>query len=218
MKEVIFFIYLGSILFSAGMAFVYRKYLRSRQLFIFVPYLFLVFIQEICVYFYLRQSPTASTGIIYNIYRPITVLVFTILYYRIPFNAPNRKLIIWLLAAYFAGVIITYSFIHSIFILNSYLSLAGGFVITCCGIFFLFNYFNLDNPAEEKHWLPVILITIGVVTFYPVINISNAFHKHLLAYQATVFGLKLYQLIPQVMSIFMYGCFARAFYLCKKKN
>jgi hypothetical protein len=177
-----------------------------------------VFIQELFVYIYLKEYPKGSTGIIYNLYRPVTVLVFSILYYRIHFNASVRKLILWLVAIYFAGIIVTYSFIQSIFILNNYLSLAGGFVITCCGIFFLFNYFNLDNPAEERYWQPVILVTIGVVAFYPVINISNAFHKHLLAYDATLFGLKLYHLIPQLMSIFMYGCFARAFYLCRKKN
>ena len=123
-----------------------------------------------------------------------------------------------LLTIYLAFTLITYIFIQSIYTLNSYLTIVGGLSITCYGIFFLFYYFNLDNASAEKHWQPMILITIGVVTFYPVINISNAFHKYLLAYEATLFGLKLYQLIPQLMSIFMYGCFARAFYLCRNKN
>src|SRR5690606_8798004 len=103
-------------------------------------------------------------------------------------------------------------------IFNNYISLCTGFMITLCGLLFLFNYFKLDNPAEEKKWLPVIWITIGLVVFFPVVNISFALYKHLLAYQATIFGQKLYRLIPQLMSIFMYTCFARAFYLCQKKN
>jgi hypothetical protein len=218
MKTIVYSLYLSSLLFSAVMSFIHRKSLGSRLLSILIPYLFFVFVQELFIFFYLRQFPTASTGIFYNLYHPIYVLVFAILYYRIPFNAPARKFIALLVVVYLLLTVVTLVFIQSIFMLNGYLSLAAGFVVTCCGIFFLFNYFNLDNLAEEKHWRPVVVITIGVVTFYPVINISWVFHLHLLSNSATFFGFKLYQLIPQLMSIFMYGCFAYAFYLCKKKN
>ena len=218
MKTFILFFYLSSILFSAIMAFIYRKGLKRRNLFILLPYLFLVAIQEIGVYFYIRQSPTASTGIIYNIYRPITVLVFSALYYRIPFKPQMKKIILVLLSIYLIFAAVTFTFLQSIFTFSNYAGTVGGLIITCYGIFFLFFYFDLDNTTQEKQWQPMILITIGLVTFYPVINISNAFHKHLLAYEATLFGMRLYNLIPQLMSIFMYGCFARAFYLCRNKN
>jgi hypothetical protein len=66
--------------------------------------------------------------------------------------------------------------------------------------------------------MPHIWITIGVATFYPVISISLSFQKYLSANDATLFGLKVYQAIPQVMSIFMYSCFSYAFYLCQKKK
>jgi hypothetical protein len=66
--------------------------------------------------------------------------------------------------------------------------------------------------------LPVIWITIGIVVFYPVVNISFAFYTHLVSYRSDFLGIKLYKVIPQLMSIFMYSCFNYAFYLCKKKN
>jgi hypothetical protein len=218
MKTFVFFIYLASLLLSVLMAFVHQKTLRSRFLFILVPFLFYVFIQELGIYFYLQNRPSASTGIFYNIYTPVYVLVFSLIYYRIPFNAPSRKLISWLVIIHFLITLITHAFIKSIFVLNGYLSLSAGLVVTCCGIFFLSNYFNLDNHVEEKHWRPVLWITIGVVTFYPVVNIAWAFHSPLMAKSATIGGFKLYQLIPQLMSIFMYSCFTYAFYLCKKKK
>ncbi len=215
---VLYFIYLACLLSSAFAGFVYRRNLQSRQLFIFIPFLFLLFIQELSLFLYVLQFPTASTGIVYNIYNPISAIFFSVFYYRIPFNAPLRKLITWLIGIYLTVAVFTFTFIQPITIYNSYLSLAAGVVNTCCGIFFLFNYFNLDNRAQEKHWRPVIWITIGVVLFYPVVNISFAFYKHLLAYRADIFGVKLYKVIPQLMSIFMYGLSLYAFYLCKKKN
>jgi hypothetical protein len=64
----------------------------------------------------------------------------------------------------------------------------------------------------------VLWVVVGIVTFYPVVNIAFSFHKYLVAYEATLWGMKLYRMIPHIMSIFMYSCFTRAFYLCKKKN
>jgi len=211
-------IYLACLLTSVIVAFIYRKDLKSRQLSLFPYFLLLVFAQEISVYLYLLRHPAYSTGLIYNLYNPLNTSFFVTFYYRIPFNSSVRKLILSLLIIFLTAIVTTFCFIQSIHIYNSYLSLAGGFLITVCGILFLFNYFKLDNPGEEKKWLPVLWITIGLVTFYPVVNISFALYKYLLAYQATVFGLRLYRLIPQLMSIFMYVCFIRAFYLCSKKR
>lgn len=212
------FIYLACLLLSSILGFMYRKDLQSRQLFFLPFYLFLVFAQELFLFFYVKEHPAYSTGFIYNIYGPVNAIFFSVFFYSIPFNALARKLIAALITIYLTAVLITFGFIQSMYVYNSYLFLAGGFLITVCAILFLFNYFKLDNRAEEKKWLPVIWITIGVVVFYPVVSISFALYKYLLLYQATIFGLKLYRLIPQLMSIFMYGCFIRAFYLCKKKK
>ncbi len=215
---VLHFTYLSALFLSSLVGFTYREDLKSRLLSFFPFYLFLVFCQELFLFLYVSQHPTYSTGFIYNIYCPVNALFVALFYYHIPFNAPSRKLMAGLIVLYLATLAVTFGFIQSIRIYNNYLFLAGGFLITVCAILFLFNYFKLDNRAEEKKWLPAIWITIGVVVFYPVISISFALYKYLLIYQATIFGIKIYQLIPQLMSIFMYGCFIRAFYLCRKKK
>jgi hypothetical protein len=216
MQSFIFFTYLSCILVSVIFAFIYRDDLKRHGLFIFLPYLIFVFIQELGIYFYLLQYPDARTGIFYNIYRFITVMVFSFLFYHIPFKIQIKKIILLFFSIYLIFTFITFFFIHSIFTLNNYLGTAGGLIITSYGIFFLFFYFALDNVLLEKRWRPQILITIGLVTFYPVINIANAFDKYLLALDAKIFGIEIYNFIPQVMSIFMYSSFARAFYLCRK--
>ncbi|RYG53063.1 MAG: hypothetical protein EOO01_05350 [Chitinophagaceae bacterium] len=212
------YLYLSCLVFSAIVATWFHRELKSRQLFLFVPYLWLLSIQELTLTYCLHKNIIVTTGLIYNIYRPICTGFFVLLFYRMPINAPVRKLMAWLFSVYLAVTLVTFFFIQHINIYNSYLSLAGGFVITCCSIFFLFNYFNLDNLAEEKKTLSVIWITVGVITFYPIVNITFAFYKFLLAYDASIFGIPLYKVVPRVMSVFMYSCFSYAFYLCRKKN
>lgn len=211
-------LYLACLLTSIIVGFVYHNSLGSRGLFLFPFYLSLVLIQELSLFILLRYDSTYSTGIVYNIYNPVNAVFYSAFYYRVPFLRDARRLIGLLIVAFVLVNIFTFLFIQPIAVYNSYLSLASGFLITLCGIIFLFNYFRLDSHAEEKKWLPVIWITIGLVSFYPVVNISFALYKYLLAYQATLFGIKLYRLIPQLMSIIMYVCFTRAFYLCSKKE
>jgi hypothetical protein len=218
MKLVFFIPYLASILFCVVTAFIYRKYLHSKHLTILLPYLVLVFIQEttLGLAFYLNYY--TSNAVVYNIYRLITVLVFFWIYYKIPFMVSVRRLMLSVTITYLGIILVNYCLIESIFTPSSYLSLTRGIVITFYGVLFLFRYFYLDNIVEEKYWRPLIWITIGIVIFYPVISISINFQKYLATNSATLYGLKLYNVIPQVMSIFLYGCFSYAFYLCQKKN
>lgn len=218
MALALYLLYLGCLLLSAIMALVNIKYLKSRQLLIFIPYLFLVFIQELIVFISLTFESFGSTALIYNVYRPVSACFYAVFFYFIPSNKPVRKLIQWMLLINLVFVAVIFLFIQSIKQYNSYLSLASGFVISCCGILFLFNYFNLDSLIEEKKWRPVVWISTGLVIFYPVVNIVFAFYFHILAVQATIFDTPLHQAVPRIMSIFMYGCFTYAFYLCKKEN
>jgi hypothetical protein len=212
------YLYLASLLFSVVVAILNTNYLKSRRLVLFVPYLSLVFLQELIVLTTLDQNDKASTAIVYNIYRPVTACFFAYIYYKIPFNITFRKVIIILVTSYLTAVALVFTLIQPISTFNNYIYLAGGLLITCCAVFFLLNYFRLDNHIEEKKWLPVLWITIGIVTFYPVVNISFALYWQLQTYSKSAIGGKLYQIIPRVMSIFMYGCFAWAFYLCRKKT
>jgi hypothetical protein len=218
MNILIDFFYSVSLLFSVVMSFTCRRYLRSRKILILLPYLVYVFIQEMTLDFFYYRNSFTSNSVVYNIYRPISVIVFFWIYYNIPFMAPLRKLLIWLTVVYLTITLINYCFIESIFTTSSYLTLARGFIITCYGVLFLFRYFYLDSRTEEKYWRPLIWITTAVVIFYSVVSISLSFQKYLAAEKATLYGLQLYNVIPQVMSIFMYSCFSYAFYLCKKET
>ncbi|MET0392235.1 MAG: hypothetical protein ABW019_03800 [Chitinophagaceae bacterium] len=207
--------YSACLLLSIILAVTNRKALKSRQLFFFIPYLCLVLAQELVLAYIYTVGPT---GMIYNFYRLITTIVFTLFFYFIPVNTPSRRIIAWLLGLYLAVWAITFGLLHSVSQYNSYLSMGGGLVITASALLFLLNYFNLDNRREEKNWLPVVWVTIGMIVYFPVVNVALTLYKYIYAYQATIFDMLLYNAIPQLMSIFMYSCFTYAFYLCQKKN
>ncbi len=218
-KEILFLVYGSVLLTSAVMALLRWKDLRSRGLEWFVPYLWYVFLQEFSNhYFFSQLFPSGSNDIMYNIYRLITVLFFTGIYYRLPFMKPFRKYITGMVILYSLAFIIIFGFLQSIFTTNGYLGLARGFVISVTGLLFLFAYFHLDNRQEEKFWQPWVWITMGILLFYPVVSISQTFWRYLLAVDASVLGIRVYNLIPQLMSLVMYSFFSYAFYLCKRKN
>jgi hypothetical protein len=213
----LYLIYLICLLFSVVMAFASLRYLKDRQILSLFFYLLYVCVQEAIVFYIRTKYPTSSTAVIYNLYRPISVCFFAFFFYRIPFNASVRKLIVTMTVLFLVIAFVTFLYIQPLRLYNPYLSLASGMVITFCGIFFLFNYFNLDNRYEEEKWRPVFWITIGIAAFYPVVNISYAFYFLIKYYKAAIFGDALYASVPRIMSIFMYSCFAYAFYLCRKK-
>lgn len=208
--QIIYFI---AILVSAITALRFHDAIKLRKLGILMPFLFWVFTQEVTLFLFDTYS-NIPNAIAYHVYRVINVIVFAIIFYRIPSIAPLRKLIVGLAALYILLNVLVFSFINPIQLPNTYLSLARGMVVSCYAIFFLFSYFSLDNLAEEKYWTPLLWICIGILIFYPVISLSLAFQLQL----ASTNKVAIYRYIPQTMSIFMYGCFTYAFYLCKKKN
>jgi hypothetical protein len=218
MKQALFFTYISCLLLSAATAIIYRRYLIGRRLTIMAFYLPLLFIMEVYLAWHLHEWPDKSNDFAYNIYKPINVIVFAALYYSIPAMSRFRKLIVGITAVYLFIIIAAYAFIVPINVANTSITLARGICITFFAVFYLMSLLLLDNLAETKFWKPLTWITIGVLTFYPVVSISIGFYHYLRDYNATLFGLKLYQIVPQLMSIFMYSCFTYAFYLCKKKS
>jgi hypothetical protein len=218
MTNALNIIYLAFLLASTIVVLFYSRYLGKWGLSIMAWYLPAVMLMELYLNWllYIKGLSTAPT---YNVYRPLTVLVFGWIYYQVPFMVRFRPMMLTVTAIYLCVVIGSYIFIPSTFTKsNLYLTLARGFCVTFFAVCFLIGLLLLDKTETEIFWRPLIWVTIGVMTFYPVTSLSLGFQNQLHELDATIFGHKLYQAIPQVMSIFMYSFFAYAFYLCKKTN
>jgi hypothetical protein len=212
----LYFAYLGLLLLSAIIGIVYWESLKSRMLHLFVPLLLLSFVIEVYCYYAMRTW-NASTGWIYNLFLPAEVIFFSLFYYRLPLIKRLRGIILVMLITFCIAEITVFGILQSIQVFNTYLFLAGAFLIVSCGVLFLYEYFQLDNSSMEKHWLPVVWVTAGLVIFFSVSSITIALYRSLVSYQIKIFGIRLHQVIPQFLSILWYGCFAYAFYLCRKK-
>jgi hypothetical protein len=211
-------IYSFAILVCVTTAILNWKALKAHGLFLFIPYLLFVFIQEMTLMLYTISHPEQSNAVVYNlVYRPLTVIFYGFVYYQVPFNS-FKKAIFYLTTAYLCVVIITFAFFHSIYKFNHFLYLGSGLILSNFSIFFLLSFFKIDDPPSERKWLPMLWITIGIAIYCPVVSISFSLYNYLYQYNTTISGVKLYQLIPKTMSLFMYGCFTYAFYLCKKKT
>jgi hypothetical protein len=213
---MLYLIYLSCLFLSFLIGFINRKALQRRQLSLLVPYLLLVFVQELTIYIIRETYAKPDVVVVYNIYRPITVCMFAWVFYYLPLKRFYRKAIPWITIIYLVTTFSIFLFKSSIWTYNIQLSFAGGIALTLFGILSFFDYFNLDSATEEEKWRPVLWITAGIVIFYPIVNISFAFYKDIFAMNATIFGVYLYNAIPQILSIIMYSCFAFAFYLCRK--
>lgn len=211
----LFILYMGVLLFSAIAGAVYWRWLKSRMLHYFVPLLFFTFLLEFYCY-YAVNLWNVPTGWIYNIFVPVEVIFFAFFYYALPITKKFRTTILCLTILYFLAEVIVFGTIQPIHSLNSYLFLSGGLLVVICGILFLYQYFQLDNTTTERRWLPVVWITAGLIIFFAVSSITIALYDSLVSYQVNIFGMKLHHIIPRVLSIILYSCFARAFYLCKE--
>jgi hypothetical protein len=213
-------LYYASTLFCAILAIYYRKELAGRRIGFLVPYLVYVFLQEITLHILsltkVIPDVIPNNYIVYNLYRPLSVVIFMLVYYRTPLKDGMKKPIYWSTIIFLAFTVVNYIFFESIFGTSTYMPILRALVITFHGMIFLFYFFQLDSRKEERFWQPILWITIGLVIFYPVSSIALNLQDYLRVKSVTVFGMKLYNLIPQVMSVFMYGCFCYAFYLCRK--
>lgn len=216
MKLAVYIIFLTVILASVIAAIIYRKELKQRRVGFLLPYLAYVFVQEATLSALNALKPEFPNAIVYNLYRVLTVIVFAVFFSRVKFLERWHRLIKITTIAFVLISILDHAFLEPITKNSSILGLVRGFILIVYGILFLFEYMQIESREEEKYWRPFLWITIGIVIFYPVISIALYLQAYLLAKSATLGPFKLYQLIPQVMSMFMYSCFIYAFHLCRK--
>ena len=209
-------VYLYFILFSLVIAVYCYHGLKFSFLKWFIPFLLItLFTELVAVYYkYVLDQPN---GWLYNIYIIFQVLFSLYMYWQLKMRKPFRQVI--------AACFIIYSLLSlavygrdGVQSLNVYMFLTGGFFVVLSGIFFLFNYFSLDNAGEEINLIPFLWITIGVLSYFSVLSITISLYKYILMYKLAIGGVELYNLVPRLMSIILYSSFAYGFWLCRKKS
>jgi hypothetical protein len=210
-------LYIYAILFCLLVALANYKFLRVSALAGFLPFIFLTLLVELVAVYY-KYNLDQSNAWLYNSYLVIQVAFFTWLYYQNIENPRFRQIIRILSVLFFGGVMVTYIFLDTITSFNPAIFVIGGIIITLFAVLFLLYFFSLENIVAEDKLYPLIYVTIGIVAYFAVCSLTITLYKYLKIYNLEIAGTKLYNLVPRLLSIFMYLIFAYSFYVCRRKK
>lgn len=88
------------------------------------------------------------------------------------------------------------------------LLIAGGFYFALISMLYLCERFNSD--AADLQTEPGFWIALGVAVFFSGSSFVFSLYDYIVKENLTLFGMKLYHIVPQALSVFLYGCICRA--------
>ncbi|WP_037360816.1 hypothetical protein [Asinibacterium sp. OR53] len=200
--------------------FSYKK-LRGTWYVYAIPFLFFVLYAEAgAIYHIVAFSGTYNPRGNTHIYLWVSIIE-TIFYSRFFWEAFKSKVLkkttesmaIVIIASYLFLFFFSYVFVEPYF----YLMALNGFCFTILSCIYFYRLF-INAEEENALSLPDFWMAVGIFTFFSGIGLSFVLHKTLEHANIKLMGLYLYNIIPQVLSIILYGCFITAFILCRKRK
>lgn len=186
-----------------------------------IPFLFFVVFAEMgAVYHnYAFRSPKYPNG---NTHIYLWVSIVETLFYSYFFHqyisSKIAKKWIAVLAVLLINTYLFLFFFYAVYVETYYylMTLAGLYftLLSCIYFYKLFIYTEEENVI----YLPDFWMAAGIFVFFSGVSLSFALHKTLAHPNIRIMNMSLYNFIPQVLSIILYGCFAVTFILCRKKK
>ncbi len=186
-----------------------------------IPFLFFVLYAEMGATYhhavYTRaECPNGNTHI--YLWVSIVETIFYGRFFWLSFNSRILKKItesiaVVIIAGYLFLFFFSYIYVESVL----YLMALNGLFFTVLSCVYFYRLF-INAEEENALSLPDFWMAVGIFTFFSGIGLSFVLHKTLEQTNIRIMGLYLYNLIPQVLSIILYGCFITAFLLCGKKR
>lgn len=188
------------------------KRLKNSYMFWFIPFLGITFFSEVSSD-YIYHTYQSSTYWIFSILIPITTLFYGYIFYCLIKDKRLKTIfnvlaLIYLVAnVYFLAT--TDSFSTAIILISSVV-----LITLSCYYFYRCLLDDVDlNAFDVKSGL---WFSAGVLIFYTGICIVFSLFDYIRAHHLTVNGVSLYNFIPRVLSIILYGCLIVAFFLWRK--
>ena len=204
---------------SLSVALFCFRQLKGSIYFYFIPFLFFLVYGEIgAVYFYYNVPESYLNG---NTHIYLWISIFEIIFYSYLFyhffsNKLMKKLIL-AIAFLVVNFYLFLFFFYTVYVEAFYYVLTlVGIYLTLLSCIFFYQLFQRDEEGEALS-SPDLWIVSGIFVFFTGTCLTFVLHKTLTGPDRWLFGQPLYNLIPQVLSIILYGFFAKAFMLCRKK-
>jgi hypothetical protein len=113
---------------------------------------------------------------------------------------------------YIAGLII-YTYDSTFYI--SWLIISG-FFLALVSLLYLYERVNSDDDQDLVKQ-PGIWVALGVSIFFSGSSIVFSLHDLISKGNLKLFGFKLYWIVPQILSVFLYACISVSIILHRKK-
>ncbi len=195
----------------------YYPSIRYSFMKFFLPFLLFIFIAEaITSLQVIRDDVRSNVGLQYLI-----SIVETIFYGYIFYNLSHRnglkKIILIQSISFFLIYLSLFFFFGSKVSIFTFCLTLYGFSLSIIAIGHIYNKF-IDEEYIDIVKDPGFWIAFGVSIFFSGISIALILHEFILKNNLNLFGIKLYNFIPRVLSIILYSSISIAIILCKKKN
>lgn len=186
-----------------------------------IPFLFFVFYAELGASYYIYTNPLEENRMgnthIYLWISIVETIFYSWFFYQVMTEYIFKR-VIRILAILFVGA---YLFLFFFFI--SYLG-TYYIIMTVNSIYYTIvsciYFYKLFIGAEEENIMTLsnFWMATGIFVFYSGISLVWVMHQTLMHQNIRIFGATLYNFIPRILSIILYGCFITAFILCRKRK
>jgi hypothetical protein len=203
-------------LFSLVVAIIYYPYLKGTVMKWFLPFLAFVFLGEMYAKYVGYVLGKSNVGI-YSFIAIGESVFYGYFFYTITAKEIWKK-IIFILSIVNISVSVIFFFLishnPSYLIINLiFLSICFSFI----SLIYIYSKFISDEAAyllsEPGFW-----VAFGVTLFFSGVCVVFSLHDFTLKHNLTLLGVKLYHIVPQILSLPLYLSLSTAIILCKKKT
>ncbi len=197
---------------SLVVAIWHLRWLRNSFWIWFIPFLAFTLLIEIAATFFWNRS----NNWLYNAYVLIQFLFTSSFFFFLTRSSRSRKLIQLLFIFFYLFSIYIYISSSSFFDFNLPVFTLDCFLTVFFAILYLVECINENDVLKINTQIPALWATAGIVIFFSVASIVSNMHDFIRTNNLTFFGVYLDNIVPQILSLIMYSCFAFSFFLWRK--
>ncbi len=183
----------------------------------FLPFLAFVFFSEVLASYqwYVLKVPTININYLIAC---VESIFYGYVFYSLSHRVFFKKAILYIVLISEIGYIISFIFFRNNYAYFFGNIIASGFFIAVIALSYLYMKFMDDDDESLLISEPGFWIAFGVSLFYSGVSISFSLYEFMKRNVLILFGEKLINLIPQILSVILYLSISIAIILCKQKK
>lgn len=202
-------------LFSLVVAIIYYPYIKNSVMKWFLPFLAFVFAGEMYVNYI---SVVGNTLAINNFIAIGESFFYGYFFYSLSNYWWAKKVILILTVISILSSLASLAFVYSnpSFLYFNLILLA--LALSVVSLIYIYTKFSTDENgmyllSESGFW-----VAFGVALFFSGVSVVFSLHDLSLRYNLRLFGVRLHNIVPQILSVILYLSISTAIILCKKKT